>query len=218
MGIDANALRNSWLLAPALIIVGCSSSSGSGDGGIDAGKDGSSSGDAGPLGGPLSGAQDAHCVDPDGGAKVVVPIDPAACMPEASADAGMTMGDGGMEPMPETMFNSEGEDDDCKYHIQWSVMNAGVNREATFTVTLSALATGKPVSNAGVDPEVYLDMNHPAPPTTIKTAETSPGTYTMGPVAFDATGKWTVRFHFFPTCLDSPESPHGHAAFFLGIP
>ena len=31
-------------------------------------------------------------------------------------------------------------------------------------------------------------------------------------------GAWTARFHFFGTCPDAPDSPHGHAAFFVAVP
>ena len=40
-----------------------------------------------------------------------------------------------------------------------------------------------------------------------------------GPVQFDAPGQWTVRFHLHDNCSDEPaDSPHGHAAFFIGVP
>ena len=214
-GMNARALAGSVALA---FLAACSAACSSTSAGGDAGKDASSGGDAGPAGGPATGPKDAHCTDPDGGAKTVIAVDPAACMPEASPDAGMTMGDGGVEPMPETMYGDEGDDDDCKYHVKWSVSNARNGGDATFTVTLTALATGKPVSNAAIDPETFLDVTHPAPPSDLKTTETSPGTYTMGPVKFDASGKWTTRFHFFTSCEDSPESPHGHASFFVTVP
>ena len=52
----------------------------------------------------------------------------------------------------------------------------------------------------------------------MKTTETSPGNYTIGPVKFDAAGNWNVRFHFHDECTDSEESPHGHVAFFVKVP
>jgi hypothetical protein len=67
---------------------------------------------------------------------------------------------------------------------------------------------------------VYLSDTHVAPTTDQKFLETAmPGVYTVGPVRFDASGMWTVRFHFFETCTDFAEdSPHGHAAFYLNVP
>jgi hypothetical protein len=37
-------------------------------------------------------------------------------------------------------------------------------------------------------------------------------------VRFDASGKWTVRFHFSADCADAVDSPHGHVAFFVNVP
>jgi hypothetical protein len=64
-----------------------------------------------------------------------------------------------------------------------------------------------------------LDCNHPisnrpADPS----PEISPGTYRVGPILFDKPGRWVVRFHFFETCFDAPDSPHGHAAFYIQVP
>ena len=48
--------------------------------------------------------------------------------------------------------------------------------------------------------------------------------YKVGPIRFDAAGNapghyWTVRFHLYEECNDSPEdSPHGHAAFYVSVP
>src|SRR5437867_328431 len=67
--------------------------------------------------------------------------------------------------------------------------------------------------------EVYLSDVHPAPNTRQKPVEESPGTYTVGPIRFDAPGQWTVRFHFFEECADVlEESPHGHVAFLAQVP
>jgi len=58
-----------------------------------------------------------------------------------------------------------------------------------------------------------------APNTRPITKIISPGVYSVGPVRFDQAGRWTVRFHFFETCLDAREdSPHGHAAFYVDVP
>jgi hypothetical protein len=174
---------------------------------------GCSDGPTGPTGGPVSGALDTHC----GGNATVIgtcmtgtePADAAAPDP----DAGAPTSDYG-----ETLFNAEGDDDDCKYHVKWSAtpirQKAGVN----FTVTLTKLADGTPATGAGMRAEVYLTETHPvAPPP--EANEAAGGNYTLGPITFDASGDWTVRFHFYEDCNDAPEdSPHGHAAFFVHVP
>jgi hypothetical protein len=59
---------------------------------------------------------------------------------------------------------------------------------------------------------------HPSP-STGSTTETSPGVYQIGPIVFDQPGQWTVRFHLYGSCFDlAPDSPHGHAAFFVQVP
>ena len=65
----------------------------------------------------------------------------------------------------------------------------------------------------------FLSDVHPAPNTDAKATATSAGTYTVGPIRFDAAGTWTVRFHVSEECTDVAEdSPHGHAAFFVRVP
>jgi hypothetical protein len=168
----------------------------------------------------IAGAPDAHC-----GTKVVE-VDPASCnnAPAAAADYGPAM------------VGDEGDDDDCKYHIKWSAASGDTTTTAsirplhettaggtgtgglvTFTVTLTAKKTGAPVTGAPITIEAFLDDTHPAPNTTQTVKETAPGTYRVGPVGFDVSGKWTVRFHVHDECKDSETSPHGHAAFFAQI-
>jgi hypothetical protein len=140
---------------------------------------------------------------------------------------GSATGDYGM-----TLFNSSGDDDDCKYHLSWTSTPIGENRDVTFTVTSTYTTDGMPNPPAcancpveGLDStnfyaEAYLDKTHPAPPTDEVVAGTStPGAYTIGPVRFDAPGNWTVRFHLFELCTDiADDSPHGHAAFYVQVP
>src|SRR5438045_3016751 len=64
-----------------------------------------SSGPSGPAGGPVSGALDKHCSLPDGGTTATV-VNPADCQ---VTDGGLAEGYG------DTLFNAEGDDDDCKY-------------------------------------------------------------------------------------------------------
>jgi hypothetical protein len=175
----------------------------------------SSSTPAGPTGGPVAGAQDTHC-----GTKVQA-TSAAACHPDAGApDAGPAEGDGGAtSEYGDTMFNSEADDDDCKYHVKWSADAIRQSADVTFTVTVTKKAESAPLAGAPVRAEVFLDDTHPAPNTKQASKETASGTYTVGPIRFDKTGRWTVRFHFSEECEDLLEtSPHGHAAFFVDVP
>jgi hypothetical protein len=141
-------------------------------------------------------------------------------------------------PYGDTMYNAEGDDDDCKYHLKFTVTSLYENTDVTFVVTATNKTDGSPAVGANVDAQVYLNDTHPAPNSNVKTVEGPPGTYTIGPVHFDAPGAcaatatpdptcqfrditdcWKVRFHLYESCFDnSPESPHGHAAFFLRVP
>lgn len=179
---------------------------------------GCSSDNNGPAGGPVMGALDTHCKEADGGVVATVvgecmtgsePVDAAAPDP----DAGAPTSDYG-----ETLYNAEGDDDDCKYRVKWTASAIRKSENVSFNVTLTKLADGTPATGAGVRAEVYLTETHPAAPPPAAT-ESAGGVYAVGPIKFDASGDWTVRFHFFENCNDAPEdSPHGHAAFFVRVP
>jgi hypothetical protein len=130
--------------------------------------------------------------------------------------------DGGDTPDPDygdTLYNQEGDDDDCKYHVKWTSTEVFENTDVTFTVTAVNKSDSKATAGAKPYIEAYLNDTHPAPNSPSVTKETAPGTYTIGPMRFDAAGKWTVRFHFFGDCVDATEdSPHAHAAFYLNVP
>jgi hypothetical protein len=156
----------------------------------------------------------------------------------ASADAGG--GDdagGGAQPTPgpcgengpdygATMFGTQGDDDDCKYHVSYTASPLCENNGTYFVVTATNIIDGSPVTKASTFAELCLSDTHPAPgidsrpPTgSQQVVEGPPGTYTIGPVQFDAPGNWTVRFHFDEFCCDTgPVSPHGHAAFHVTVP
>jgi hypothetical protein len=192
-----NRLPGLFLLtaAPAALLLGgaCSSSPG------------------GPTGGPVMGALDTHCKDADGGVMATVI---GACMP-----LGTGAPDGGViSEYGPTLYNAEGDDDDCKYHVKWTATAIRQNADVAFTVTLTRLADGAPATGAGINAEVYLSDTHPGPPPPTAT-ESAGGVYKVSPIRFDSPGDWTVRFHFFEDCDDVPkDSPHGHAAFFVRIP
>jgi hypothetical protein len=155
------------------------------------------------AGGPVDGPADTHC-----GATVQA-TDPAVCAEQGTVD---------VESNP-TRYGAESDDDDCKYHVTWSATDVAQNQDVTFTVTLTRKSDGAAAAGAAPAAEVYLDATHPAPVTNQKPTEGPSGTYQIGPVRFDAAGRWTTRFHFYETCTDVAEaSPHGHAAFYVEVP
>jgi hypothetical protein len=208
------------LIAGFGLLIACTNNNGDSDA-VDGGGDATvPQCTMGPFGGAVSGAMDMHCMD-DAGA-IVQPTDQASCHPPADAapppdDGGMD--DGGMKALyGPTMFNSEGDDDDCKYHVKWSATPVCRNGGVTFTITVTKKADGKPATGANPYTESVLLPAHVAAgsPTT---NETMPGVYTIGPIIFDQPGKWFVRFHLYGDCDDTLDtSPHGHAAFFVNVP
>jgi hypothetical protein len=164
---------------------------------------GSSGGD-GPVGGPVAGPTDTHCT---GTAQVV---DLSTC--HANADAGAP-------DYGPTIYNSSGDDDDCKYQVSFTATPIRQNQNVTFTVTAKTLTDLQPATGADVLAEVFLTDTHPAPNSGQATTEKSGGIYDVGPIKFDAAGRWTVRFHLHEDCQDATEdSPHGHIAFFIDVP
>jgi len=196
-------------------------------------------------GAPTQGPADSHCAG-----QPAQPVTPAAC---SVTDAGSPPSeDAGSEdagsadaatPAPgpcgengtdygATMYGTEADDDDCKYHVTYTSTPICENNGTYFIVTASYLAAadggGAPLTGASTFAELCLSDTHPGPaqdgrPSPVGgkqlVVEGPPGTYTIGPVVFDAPGDWTVRFHFNELCCDiSPESPHGHAAFHVTVP
>lgn len=167
----------------------------------------------------VAGSDD-HCAG-----KPVVTVDQAVCHVVAEADAAQAEGDAGADAgaadTPDygpTQPGSEGDDDDCKYHVKWQSTAVTENADVTFQIVATLKKNGSPLAAATPYAEIYLNDMHPAPNTKVATTETAPGTYTIGPVRFDAAGSWNVRFHFNDQCNDSETSPHGHAAFFVKVP
>jgi hypothetical protein len=191
----------------------------------------SGGGTGGSGGGPVSGPADTHCMGVPS-----QPISQPDCHVTSLPDAGASDGGGsggsgaggGASEYGPTMYNSEADDDDCKYHVKWTSSPIAENRDVTFTVTATYKAAGTPnppacsgcpVEGAAILAEVYLSDTHPAPNTAQVTTESPAGTYAIGPIQFDAPGKWTVRFHLFEQCADIlDDSPHGHAAFYVDVP
>jgi hypothetical protein len=192
-----------------------------------------------PAGGAASGAADTHCngVTPQTVAATSCDIVDAGATPDAGTGDAAAV-DAGPAPMPgqcgengpdygATMFGTEGDDDDCKYHTSYAVTPICENDGTYFTVTANYFTrSGAPLTGACTFAELCLNNTHPAPNVDSRpplgsqqVVEGPPGTYTIGPVMFDAPGMWTVRFHFNEICCDvANNSPHGHAAFFVNVP
>ena len=170
------------------------------------------------AGGTVSGAMDRHCYD-DGGAEFIT-VDPAQCTVDAGDDSGGDDNDFG-----DTMYNSSGNDDDCKYFVSFTIQGGGSgiceNGDTFFTVTLKDASTMQGIPGASnVRPEVFKNdsINTPVNTSTSTTTDMGGGVYKIGPVKFPSSGSYTIRFHFYENCTDTPTSPHGHAAFFLDVP
>jgi hypothetical protein len=179
----------------------------------DAGSTGTPAptGDAGSDG----GASDDGGANDDGGGQ------PAAPAPGPCDENGIDGAYGS------TMYGTEGDDDDCKYHVTYTASPICEDSGTYFVVTAVYLAgSGGPVTGASTFAELCLNDTHPAPAIDARppfgnqqVVEGPPGTYTIGPVQFDAPGVWTVRFHFNEFCCDiTDDSPHGHAAFHVTVP
>lgn len=164
----------------------------------------------GKSGGPVAGAADTHCILPDGGVQAQQ-VNLASCV--------ATGGDAGVIDYGATRFNAEADDDDCKYHVKFTSTEVQQNTDVNFTAVATNKAGGTPTTNTPIVLEMFLNDTHPAPNTNQHSTESPSGTYKVGPVRFDAPGRWTVRFHLHEDCADElPDSPHGHVAFFLDVP
>jgi hypothetical protein len=161
------------------------------------------------------------------GTLVAQPVGMCVADNGGGADAGASA-DGGADAAPastapqygETLYGSSGYDDDCKYHVSFTSTPIRKNEDVTFTVTVQRLDPAGPATGAAVYPEVFLTPTHPSlsSPTTTESPAGS-GIYEIGPVVFNASGVWTVRFHMYEMCSDAnDDSPHGHAAFYIQVP
>jgi hypothetical protein len=145
--------------------------------------------------------------------------DAAAGDDGGTADAG-DIGNCGDPDYGATMFGAQGADDDCKYDVSWTSTPVCTGQPVYFSVTVKNKVDGTPVTCANVRPDVVLACSHPATANAVNPSpETAPGVYTVGPVVFDRSGRWVVRFHIHEDCTDIvPTSPHGHAAFWVTAP
>jgi hypothetical protein len=181
---------------------------------VACGDDGPSGVTCDMPGAAVAGAADTHC---DG--MPAVTVDQAECSPP---DAGPTTPDAGPETGDDfgaTLFNAEGDDDDCKYHFAWTSTTLCQNGDVYFTLTGTTRSPVGPMLGADPYIEAFLTdtPSHVVPNSDAKTVELGGGKYKIGPIHFDAPGKWTVRFHVYATCADGEASPHGHGAFFVTL-
>ena len=157
-----------------------------------------------PEGGPVTGDPDTHC-----GTKVIV-LAPSTCAGDGDGDT--TMG--------EPLYNATGEDDDCKYHVSWTATTICFDAEVYFTLIVAARFDNAPQVGAAPTIEGFLTdtPGHVLPDTNQRAVELGGGRYRIGPVRFDASGQWTVRFQLYQDCADAEASPRGHVAFFVDVP
>lgn len=184
-------------LLVALCLAGCEGDAHHADLGADFGA---------CTGAPTSGPADDHC-EGDGGL-VVGDVDPALC---DSTGSGTGVADYGP-----TMYGTTAHDDDCKYVLRYTVDPICEGEGMYYTLTATYAKDGSPVTGAAPRAEVFLTDQHLVQGGT--TTEAPNGTYKIGPIVFNASGKWTVRFHLFEDCADVEGSPHGHAAFYMTVP
>jgi hypothetical protein len=200
---------------------GGSSTGGSTGSGNSTGTGGSSAGGSTSSGGsgatcsspgaPASGPADDHCNGDSG------PIvqETGKCV----TDTGGTGDAGPEEETPGPWGGTMSADDDCKYDISYTYTPICENTDVTFTLTLKSRSTMKGATGADPELEVLDPDGIPAAEGSQKATETSDGVYKITPIRFNKKGKWTIRFHVFENCSDTPEdSPHGHAAFFINVP
>jgi hypothetical protein len=123
------------------------------------------------------------------------------------------------EPLPDPNVGTSNYDDDCKYKVSFTYDCVQKGAPGTvFVVSLKSATTNSLVGGANAYIEAFLNDHHPASGNTASTEPTE-GTYRIGPIVFDTSGQWTVRFHFFGECSDTPDdSPHAHAAFLIDVP
>jgi hypothetical protein len=172
--------------------------------------------------GAVAGENENHCIE--NGVPVENPI--GACMTGAPVDeeAGEDHEEGAPEEEEEhpVLLGREADDDNCKYHVRFENTCVALNEPVTFTLQLTRLFDDQPGSGTTpAYPEIFLadDAAHISPSNNITATEGPAGTYEIGPVVFDRSGRWVVRFHYFENCSEVAEdTPHSHVAFYIDVP
>jgi hypothetical protein len=164
----------------------------------------------------MGAADTTHCVA--NGTRVVQETSAAACNSGEESEEPQEVTPEESE-YGEPFFGTQSADDQCKYDVTFSSTPVCENDGVTLTAVLKSRADNTPVTGAAARIDVFSSETHVAPNAGRRTTENPPGTYTIAPVRFDASGRWTVRWHFFENCGDEPEeSPHGHVAFYVDVP
>jgi hypothetical protein len=178
----------------------------------DGGGAGSATTGAGLCASVVMGSDiDNHCNSDDGG---VINQEATTC-PSTAGDASQESGDGGDE-YPQAHNGTFAADDDCKYDVTYGV--SCDNSGSTFTVHVKGRATGMPVTGANPSIEAFLTDTHPLPSLPGPATELGNGDYKISGVQFDMDGIWTIRFHFFESCLETEETTkHSHVAFSVNV-
>jgi hypothetical protein len=128
-----------------------------------------------------------------------------------------------------TNYGTSAQDDDCKYDVSYTATPICQNTNVYFTVIAKkragadggpSLSNEAPLTGASVSVESYNDdCMTIAMISNQTTVDQGNGSYKVGPIQFQKSGKWIVRFHFNGCCSDIPaDSPHGHAAFWVNVP
>jgi len=205
------------------------------------GTTGGATGGSTQLGGPVPGIVDAHCWGPgapDGGLTFMAQaVNSSICysLDGGSADEDAGVPGSGYGP---TNWNVSSNDDDCKYFVGWHSTPISAGAAVTFWVSAQLSTNGAPLTGLAATLDagtglIYLEVagapdggigNHSSPTTgadvDIQEIPVGSGVYRIGPAAFfDESGLWYIRFHFNANCYDIlPDSPHGHAAFYVNVP
>ena len=126
-------------------------------------------------GAPAPGTPDSHCkgAPPQTVAGPACGVTDAGATPDAG-EAGAPADVGGPKPgvcgengpdYGATMYGTEGDDDDCKYHVTYDVTPLCENDGIYFTVKAVYLSRGgAPLTGACTFAELCLNDTHPAPP------------------------------------------------------
>lgn len=182
------------------------------------GDDDDSSANNAATGGPVKGATDNHCVDTQG-KDIIQSVDFSVC--PSTKHRAISPRHGDEEHYGTTLYNDSGSDDECKFDVSISAENVRIDSDSTISLSLTTRETNKAATGAKPYIEAFLDDTHPLPGATPTGEETSDGEYKFSNVKFDASGRWTVRFHFYGDCettaMASTE-PHSHVAFYMDVP
>lgn len=166
--------------------------------------------------GAVAGTPANHCID-DSGNQIREPI--GACV--TAADVAGEEEEEEEEDHHPILTGREADDDNCKYHVRFENTCVAVNQPVTFTLSLTRLFDNAPgTGTVPSNPEIYREEDGRISPSNNITATEGPlGTYEIGPVVFDAPGRWVVRFHYFGNCSElQADSPHSHVAFYIDVP